>query len=169
MSDRPTGLDPVRTTVAAPQAGPEPGPPPGAPPDPRPGPPPGEAPPSTAVLRRPRKGRVLFGVAAGLARYLGVDPVVVRIGFVLLTVFGGSGVLLYLVGVLVMPEEAEGDPVGRATGVSPHDTGIAVGAVLVVAGTLALVGQLVPQASALLGPVLLLGAGVVVLVVASRR
>lgn len=168
MSERPTGLDPGRTTVPAPQAGPPPGP--------QPGPPPGwQAPPPVppsdppAVLRRPRQGRVVLGVAAGLARYLGVDPVVTRVGFVLLTLFGGSGLLLYLVGALVMPEEAPGEPVGRATGVSQHDTGIAIGAVLVVAGTFALVGQLVPQASALLGPVLLLGAGVAVLVVAGRR
>jgi phage shock protein C len=121
------------------------------------------------VLRRPRQGRVVFGVAAGLARYLGVDPVVVRIAFVLLAVFGGSGVLLYLVGALVIPEESADDPVGRATGVSQHDTGLVIGAVLVVAGTFALVGQLVPQASGLLGPAMLLAAGIVVLVLVSRR
>jgi phage shock protein C len=163
MSERPSGLDPVRNTVSAPEDRPPPGPAPGPPPGP-----PTEAVPA-AVLRRPRQGRVVSGVAAGLARYLGVDPVVVRVGFVLLALFGGSGVLLYLVGALVMPEEAPGDPVGRASGVSQHDTGIAIGAVLVIAGTLALVGQLVPQASALLGPALLLGAGVAVLVVAGRR
>ncbi|MFC5380609.1 hypothetical protein [Aquipuribacter nitratireducens] len=52
---------------------------------------------------------------------------------------------------------------------SRHDTGVAVGAVLVVAGTLALVGQILPQASSLLGAALLLSAGVAVLVIASRR
>ena len=112
---------------------------------------------------------MVLGVAAGLARYLGVDPVLVRVGFVLLALFGGSGVLLYLVGALVIPSESPGDPVGRASGMTQHDTGVAIGAVLIVAGTLALVGQLVPQASSLLGPVLLLGAGVTVLVVAGRR
>lgn len=132
----------------------------------------GHAPPGPGpqpVLRRPREGRAVLGVAVGLARYLGVDPVVVRVGFVLLAVFGGSGVLLYVVGALVIPVEEPGDVLGRATSMSRHDTGVAVGAVLVVAGMLALAGQLVPQASSLLGPAILLSAGTAVLVIASRR
>ncbi|MFC5380608.1 PspC domain-containing protein [Aquipuribacter nitratireducens] len=59
-------------------------------------------------MRRPRDGRAVLGVAAGLARYLGVDPVVVRVGFVLLALFGGSGLLLYVVGALVIPVEEPG-------------------------------------------------------------
>jgi len=57
------------------------------------------------VLRRPFSGRMLAGVAAGLARYFGVDVTIVRIAFVVLTVVGGAGIPLYLAGLLLIPEE----------------------------------------------------------------
>ena len=58
-----------------------------------------------SALRRPFEGRVLTGVAEGLARYFGVDTTLVRIGFVVLTVVGGAGVPLYLAGLLLVPDE----------------------------------------------------------------
>ncbi len=57
------------------------------------------------VLRRPFRGRMVTGVAAGLARYTGVDPMFVRIAFVVLTLFSGAGIPLYLAGLLLIPEE----------------------------------------------------------------
>jgi phage shock protein PspC (stress-responsive transcriptional regulator) len=48
---------------------------------------------------------VVAGVAAGLARYLGVDVMIVRLAFVVLTFFGGAGIALYLAGLLLIPEE----------------------------------------------------------------
>ncbi|HBW21540.1 MAG: PspC domain-containing protein [Streptosporangiaceae bacterium] len=56
-------------------------------------------------LRRPASGRMLAGVAAGLAGYLGVDVTIVRIVLAVLTVVGGAGVPLYLAGWLLIPEE----------------------------------------------------------------
>jgi phage shock protein PspC (stress-responsive transcriptional regulator) len=56
---------------------------------------------------------VLGGVAAGIARSLGIDPILVRVAFVVLTVFGGSGVLLYLVGWLFIPEDGRADSAGE--------------------------------------------------------
>jgi len=56
-------------------------------------------------LRRPFTGRMLAGVAAGAARYLGVDPVIIRIAFVVATLAGGVGVPLYLAGLLLIPDE----------------------------------------------------------------
>ena len=64
-------------------------------------PPPAPRPP----LRRSQSDRVLGGVAAGFARWLGIDPVIVRVVLVVLAVFGGSGLLLYLIGWLFIPEE----------------------------------------------------------------
>jgi phage shock protein PspC (stress-responsive transcriptional regulator) len=61
--------------------------------------------PQRPVLRRPVQGRVAAGVAASLARYLGVDVMIVRIAFVLLTIFSGAGIPLYLAGLLLIPEE----------------------------------------------------------------
>ena len=47
----------------------------------------------------------MAGVAAGLARYLGVDVMIIRLAFVVLTIFGGAGIPLYLAGLLMIPEE----------------------------------------------------------------
>ena len=47
----------------------------------------------------------MAGVAAGIARYLGVDVTVVRIILAVLTVVGGAGVPIYLAGWLLIPDE----------------------------------------------------------------
>ena len=62
----------------------------------------------TKRLYRLREGRVIAGVCAGLAAYLGIDPTLVRLAFALLTVFGGIGILLYLSAWVVIPEEGDG-------------------------------------------------------------
>ena len=59
----------------------------------------------TKRLYRAREGRVVAGVCAGLAAYFGVDPTLVRLAFVLVTLFGGLGVLFYLCAWIVIPEE----------------------------------------------------------------
>lgn len=56
-------------------------------------------------LRRPVQGRLLGGVAAGIARYLNADVNLVRIGFVLLAFLGGAAVPVYIVAWLLMPED----------------------------------------------------------------
>lgn len=56
-------------------------------------------------LVRKQDDRMLFGVAAGLAAYLNIDPVLVRLIFVIMTLTGGHGLLLYLVLLIIMPEE----------------------------------------------------------------
>jgi phage shock protein PspC (stress-responsive transcriptional regulator) len=47
------------------------------------------------------------GVCTGLADYLGIDVTIIRLVFAALTVFGGAGVLLYLIAWAVVPEEGE--------------------------------------------------------------
>ena len=59
-------------------------------------------------LMRNSEGAVLAGVAAGFADYFGVDPTLIRLGFVLLAVFGGSGLVLYVVSWVLMPSAGEG-------------------------------------------------------------
>src|ERR1700756_2899896 len=49
---------------------------------------------------------------AGLAAYLGVDPLWIRIAFVLISIPGGLGVLLYLLGWVLIPEEGEQAAIG---------------------------------------------------------
>lgn len=57
-------------------------------------------------LTRSTGDKVVAGLAGGLGRYFGIDPVVFRIAFVVLTLAGGSGILLYLVGWLMIPDDA---------------------------------------------------------------
>lgn len=61
----------------------------------------------TRPTRLPRHGPVA-GVAAGVGHRYGVDPVLVRVAFVVSTIFGGAGIVLYLVGWLLFPEPGEG-------------------------------------------------------------
>jgi phage shock protein PspC (stress-responsive transcriptional regulator) len=58
-------------------------------------------------LERPRKGRLVAGVAAGLAEYFDVDATLVRLAFALVACIGGIGILMYLAGWLLIPEEGE--------------------------------------------------------------
>jgi phage shock protein PspC (stress-responsive transcriptional regulator) len=58
-------------------------------------------------LERSRSEKILAGVCGGLGRYFDIAPAVFRLGFVVLTVLGGAGILVYLAAVLVMPKEGE--------------------------------------------------------------
>ena len=61
-------------------------------------------------LHRSKTNQMLAGVCGGIAEYFNIDPTIVRIGFVLFTLAGGSGILAYIVASIVMPAEevAEG-------------------------------------------------------------
>jgi phage shock protein PspC (stress-responsive transcriptional regulator) len=56
-------------------------------------------------LRRSRTDRRLAGVAGGLGRHLDIDPVILRVAFVVLTFFGGAGLLMYVACWLLVPED----------------------------------------------------------------
>jgi phage shock protein PspC (stress-responsive transcriptional regulator) len=70
--------------------------------------------PERTALRRPIHDRMLTGVAAGLAGYLGVDVTIVRIAFVVLAIAGGAGIPLYLAGLLLIPEEGSDQSIADA-------------------------------------------------------
>jgi phage shock protein PspC (stress-responsive transcriptional regulator) len=57
------------------------------------------------TLRRACSGRMIAGVAEGLAAYLDVDVTVVRIGIVALALAGGAGIPLYAAAWLLVPDE----------------------------------------------------------------
>jgi len=48
--------------------------------------------------------KMICGVCGGVAEYIGVDPTIVRLLWVLFSLSGGAGVLLYIIAALVMPE-----------------------------------------------------------------
>ena len=115
---------------------------------------------SSRRLGRSAGDRVLFGVAGGIGERIGVDPLVVRLGFVLLTLAGGVGAICYLVSVVASVEPAEGEP--------PSDRAASgrrtVAVVLVLAGSLLLLRNaglwlgdevVVPAALAVFGSIVL--------------
>ena len=52
-----------------------------------------------------RKDKKIFGVCGGLAEYFGMDPTLIRVLFVAAVVLFGTGILLYVILAVVMPEE----------------------------------------------------------------
>jgi phage shock protein PspC (stress-responsive transcriptional regulator) len=56
-------------------------------------------------LYRTREGRIVAGVCSGIAAYFGIDSTLVRLAFAVLTIFGGAGILIYLLAWIVIPEE----------------------------------------------------------------
>jgi len=98
-----------------------PPPPPSAPPSAAPPPPPPPPPGWSSAeygdrlsyrlraLRRSRNDRVVAGVSGGVARGLGIDPLLLRVLVVVLTLFGGAGVVLYALGWLLLPVD-DGEP-----------------------------------------------------------
>jgi phage shock protein C len=59
----------------------------------------------TKRITRSRNDRMLAGVAGGLAAYFNIDPLFVRLGFALLAFLNGTGILLYLLLWLLLPNE----------------------------------------------------------------
>jgi phage shock protein C len=98
-------------------------------------------PPRPNELRRRRDNRVVAGVCSGLGAYFGLDPVVFRIAFVVLTFIGGIGLLLYVLAWILIPE-ADGAGEGRA---AVTEGGAIVGFALVVIGGLLLLRAIAPD------------------------
>jgi phage shock protein C len=118
-------------------------------------------------LYRSRTDRVFGGVAAGIARSLNVETVIIRIIFALLLVFGGGGLLLYLILWIAIPEEpisfyqvnsesADASPLNEeatpeSAGVPPvyparKNNGALIGGLILIAiGALFLIDRLLPN------------------------
>lgn len=57
-------------------------------------------------LCRSRVNKKIAGVCGGIAEYFNIDPTLVRLGWVLLSVLGGSGLLAYIICAIIMPENS---------------------------------------------------------------
>jgi len=83
-------------------------------------PPPYPAPSQSRLLRRSTDDKVLGGVCGGIARYLGVDAVLIRLlAVVLAIVGGGAGLIAYLIAWIVIPKDRPAaPPAGQSTAVA---------------------------------------------------
>lgn len=56
-------------------------------------------------LYRSRKDKMLAGICGGLAEYFAVDPSLVRLACVLLCLYAGTGLLVYILDAIIIPED----------------------------------------------------------------
>jgi len=59
-------------------------------------------------LYRDVQNKMISGVCAGIAKYFDLDPTIIRLIWVIVTLAGGSGLIAYIVCAFVIPEEPEG-------------------------------------------------------------
>src|SRR6476659_8873408 len=125
--------------------------------------------PQVKRVGRSSSSRVVAGVSGGLGRYFDLNPAVFRLGFVVLTLLGGAGLLVYLAAVLVIPDEGKDASIAAEVLAERRDRPWPlVGLGLIGVATLVLIsrGELWPSAGA--GWFLLLVGGLVILWTSSR-
>src|SRR5262245_41125106 len=100
-------------------------------------------------LRRARDGRMVAGVCEGLSRHLDVDPLLIRVIFGALTVFGGAGLIIYGIAWFTIPEEDSYDSAAsRMLHQDPERTmsvGLALGGIAGVVTLLGAIGFSTPR------------------------
>lgn len=111
-------------------------------------------------LYRSRTNKIIGGVCAGLGEYFEVDPVLIRVLFVFLTFFHGSGLILYLLLLIIVPqepiifdetinkiydEEQENTQTGTVLNFAKQqDVKTMIGFVILILGLILLLGNLIP-------------------------
>lgn len=118
-------------------------------------------------LYKSRTDRMIDGVCGGVAEYIGVDPVLVRIAFLLLVFAGGIGVVVYIVGMLLMPAGSVPVPSAGSVPVPPAGSaptppdgtpsGIPAGALPSPVGSTGSTARIIGIGFVVLGGILLLG------------
>ncbi len=133
---------------------------------------------TTRRLYRSRKQRILGGVCGGLGEYFGIDPVLIRIAWVLFCFVWGAGLLLYLIAWIIIPPAPDyvdvqsvpqGAPPPTATGGAPpaYPGALTIllvifGVVLVVSGVSTLLSRFFSPFAAFSLPILLIVIGIVI-------
>ncbi len=56
-------------------------------------------------IYRDTNNKMISGVCAGIAKYFDLDPTLIRILWVIITMFGGSGLIAYIICAIIIPEE----------------------------------------------------------------
>ena len=123
--------------------------------------------PAERRLYRSRKNRVFKGVAGGIGEYFGIDPVLVRLAFLLTFAMGGVGVIAYILAWVLLPKRPKGQavpPTPRTSGLEVlHNRSLGVW-ILVAIGAGLILDQLnLNIAGDRLWPLLLIGGGLIVL------
>lgn len=113
------------------------------------------------LLRRSRRHRVFSGVCGGLGQYLGLDPVWIRVGFVVFALASlGWGILVYFLLALAIPKEPFGYTAGSTTALD-DSTSKLIGLALIALGGVFLFNMLIPLewVFKFIGPLILIAVG----------
>ena len=99
-------------------------------------------------LYKSRENKVIDGVCGGIAEYFDVDPVLVRIIFVLFFFFGGSAILAYIIGIVIMPAQPSVSKVGieseknNIVSTPSNKNTLLIGFIFIVIGVFFLMGNI---------------------------
>lgn len=86
-------------------------------------------------LYRSKQDRMISGVCGGLADYFSIDVILVRILWIIITLFGGAGLLLYIAGIVIIPENPDQfDDEATTTSPIKNDKTVFWGALLIIIG-----------------------------------
>ena len=131
---------------------------------------------------RSRKEVMIGGVCGGLAEYLDIDPVIVRLVMVLLLFAGGAGLLIYILGWIVIPKTPETNqtkeaitstttsdtPSSSETAERPERGRLLAGLILIILGFIFLFSKFLPWFSfGKLWPLILIILGVLLILKSS--
>lgn len=111
-------------------------------------------------LYKSDKDKVFEGVCGGLGEYFNVDPVIIRLMWVVLVIFGGTGIVAYLIAMLIIPNKPEhaDEEVKTESNITPKTYSNRFwGVIMVIAGVLLLFGIIGPVASIFAGITLAMG------------
>lgn len=119
-------------------------------------------------LYRSNRDKMVAGVCGGIAEYFHVDSSLVRLLWVLMVVLGGTGVLLYIIGWIIIPEREDSEtvesPVISSEGQTKTSSNL-FGVLLIGVGIMLLLDTMVPWRSlARFWPVVLIIAGLLMIV-----
>jgi phage shock protein PspC (stress-responsive transcriptional regulator) len=95
---------------------------------------------SRSRLHRSARDRLISGVCGGIAEYLAVDASLVRLAFVVATLWGGVGLLLYVILAIILPVDEVASP--ATSSYASQRSHMLAGLVLVVLGGLLLAGNM---------------------------
>ncbi len=137
-------------------------------------------------LYRSQRNKVFGGVCGGLGEYFDVDPVLIRVLFVFLTFFHGSGIILYLLLLIILPkeplvqnEDTSQSMIDESTKSENFQVELTekktntrklFGIILLVLGIMLLLDNLIPAFDfEIIFPLILIGAGIFLIIESLRK
>jgi phage shock protein C len=117
----------------------------------------------TEKVLRSNKDFVIAGVCGGLAEYFKIDPIIIRIIFIVLSFGGGSGILIYVILWLVLPMQSgikKENLSNFRTNIKNNMTSKSfVGLIILLVGVVALLNQIIPIKWDIFWPIILILVG----------